>query len=113
MSDEAVRAVLAREVERLRGSRRFGLVFDRHLPEAVRLPTHPIRKGVAVGRRDDSTAGTWRVTGFTGPSRAVALLSDGSEAPVEQLVVIREFGDPVYPGLRSREAIARGLPTEP
>lgn len=45
VDDDALRARLAKEVELLRGSRRFGLVFDRHLPESVRLPDHPIRKG--------------------------------------------------------------------
>jgi len=42
--DEALRARIAREVELLRDSRRFGLVFDRHVPESVRLPDHPVRK---------------------------------------------------------------------
>lgn len=47
--DEALRARIAREVELLRGPRRFGLVFDRHLPESVRLRDHPVRKGITVG----------------------------------------------------------------
>jgi adenine-specific DNA-methyltransferase len=109
VADEALRARLAREVELLRGSRRFGLVFDRHLPESVRLPDHPIRKGVKVGLRDESTTDNWRVAGFTDTSRAIAILDgDGGERPTAELVVIREFGEPVYPGLRSVERIANG-----
>jgi adenine-specific DNA-methyltransferase len=54
IEDETLRQRIAREVELLRGSRRFGLVFDRHLPESVRLADHPIRKGVKVGLRDES-----------------------------------------------------------
>lgn len=38
VEDETLRSRLSREIELLRGSRRFGLVFDRHLPESVRLP---------------------------------------------------------------------------
>jgi adenine-specific DNA-methyltransferase len=107
--DEALRARIAREVELLRGSRRFGLVFDRHLPESVRLPDHPIRKGVSVTLRDESTPQTWRVLRFTDASRSVAVLDgDRSEVPTKNLVVIRAFGEPVYPGLRSVERIARG-----
>jgi adenine-specific DNA-methyltransferase len=107
--DEALRARIAREVELLRGSRRFGLVFDRHLPESVRLPDHPIRKGVAVALRDESTPHTWRVLRFTDAGRSVAVLDgDGGEVATQRLVVIREFGEPVYPGLRSVERIARG-----
>jgi len=104
--DEALRARIVREVELLRGSRRFGLVFDRHLPESVRLPEHPVRKGVTVTLRDESTTRSWRVVRFTDTSRSVAVL-DG-EVQTGRLVAIREFGEPVYPGLRSVERIANG-----
>lgn len=63
IGDEALRGRIAREVELLRASRRFGLVFDRHLPESVRLPAHPVRKGVQVALRDESSDVTWRVHG--------------------------------------------------
>lgn len=109
VADEALRNRLAREVELLRGSRRFGLVFDRHLPESVRLPGHPVRKGVKVALRDESATNTWRVTGFTDPSRAVAILDgDGGQRAATDLIVIREFGEPVFPGLRTVERIANG-----
>lgn len=110
IGDDNLRSRVAREIELLRGSRRFGLVFDRHLPEAVRLPDHPVRKGVKVTRRDESQPDVaWRVIGFTDTSRKVALLdSDGGERPVTELVVIREFGEPVYPGLSSVDRIANG-----
>jgi len=110
IDDENLRSRVAREIELLRGSRRFGLVFDRHLPESVRLTEHPVRKGVAVTLRDESQpAVAWRVIGFTDTSRKVAVLdSDGGERPVNDLVVIREFGEPVYPGLRSVDRIANG-----
>lgn len=115
IGDETLRARIAREVELLRGSRRFGLVFDRHLPESVRLPGHPIRKGVKVTRRDESTPGaSWRVTGFTDVAKSAAILDgDGGEAPTDDLVVVREFGEPVYPGLRSVMRIANGAEDAP
>lgn len=109
VGDEALRSRLAREVELLRGSRRFGLVFDRHLPESVRLPDHPIRKGVKVGLRDESSTNAWRVLRFTDTSRSTAVLDgDGGERPVADLVVIREFGEAVFPGLCSVDRIAHG-----
>ncbi len=95
--DEALRARIAREVELLRDSRRFGLVFDRHLPETVRLPGFPVRVGVTVGLRDESSDEQWTVIGVVG---GTAELDDGSTKAVSELVVVREFGDPVLPGLR-------------
>ena len=109
VDDDTLRARLAHEVDLLRGSRRFGLVFDRHLPESVRLPDHPIRKGVRVALRDESSTETWVVDQFTDRTREVAVLSgDGGERPISKLIVVREFGEPIYPGLRSVERIENG-----
>ncbi|WP_078315388.1 site-specific DNA-methyltransferase [Mycobacterium sp. D16Q16] len=109
VQDESLRSHLSREVDLLRGSRHFGLVFDRHLPESVRLVDYPIRKGVRVALRDESSTGTWTVVGFADQDRKVAVLSgDGGERPVGDLAVVREFGEPIYPGLRSVERIQNG-----
>lgn len=109
VDDETLRARLAQEVDLLRGSRRFGLVFDRHLPESVRLPDHPIRKGIRVALRDESSAETWIVDRFTDRTREVAVLSgDGGERVASELIVVREFEEPIYPGLRSVERIEKG-----
>lgn len=114
IDDDALRARLADEVKLLRGSRRFGLVFDRHLPESVRLPDHPIREGVRVTLRDELSAATWLVDRFADRKRDFAILSgDGGERHVSELVVVREFGERVYPGLRSIERIDNGLADSP
>ncbi|WP_153505898.1 site-specific DNA-methyltransferase [Cumulibacter manganitolerans] len=114
VNDEVLRSRISREIELLRGSRRFGLVFDRHLPESVRLLDYPIRKSVRVALRDESSDGTWQVLGFTDASRQVAVLGgDGGEVPVRELVVVREFGEPVYPGLQSIKRIQNGLDDAP
>ncbi|WP_237573604.1 site-specific DNA-methyltransferase [Mycolicibacterium lacusdiani] len=114
IQEESLRNRLAREVELLRGSRRFGLVFDRHLPESVRLVDHPIRKGIRVALRDESTAETWTVVRFTDTTRTVAVLDgEGGERPVSDLVVVREFGEPIYPGLQSIERIPNGAVDAP
>lgn len=112
VDDETLRARLAHEVELLRGSRRFGLVFDRHLPESVRLPDHPIRKGIRVALRDESSTHTWVVDRFADRTREVAILGgDGGERHVSELMVVREFGEPIYPGLRSVERL-QNAPTD-
>ncbi|GAT03694.1 site-specific DNA-methyltransferase [Mycolicibacterium fortuitum] len=107
--DESLRSHLAREVDLLRGSRHFGLVFDKHLPESVRLVDYPIRKGVHVALRDESSTDTWTVVDFADPAReAVVLSGEGGERPVSDLVVVREFNERIYPGLRSVERIPNG-----
>lgn len=109
VDDDTLRTRLAREIELLRGSRRFGLVFDRHLPESVRLPDHPIRKGIRVALRDESSSETWIVDRFADRTREVAVLGrDGGDRHISELIVVREFGEPIYPGLRSVERIGQG-----
>lgn len=114
IDDDTLRTRLAHEVELLRGSRRFGLVFDRHLPESVRLPDHPVRKGIRVALRDETSAETWVVDRFTDRTRESAVLSgDGGTRPITDLVVVREFDEPIYPGLRTVERIENGPPDAP
>ena len=53
VQDEALRADLRTQIDRLKQRRSFGLVFEQHIPERVRLPQHPIRVGSQVVSRDD------------------------------------------------------------
>ena len=56
VQDEALRADLRLQIDRLKQRRSFGLVFERHIPERVRLPQHAIRIGSQVVDRDDDEA---------------------------------------------------------
>lgn len=104
------------EVKALSARRSFGLNFERHVPEAVYLPGRRVRVGDKVVRRpasggakavDDSP---WVVTGIMrkGGARVAKLIARGPNgdqrevtAPITNLMVVAEFRDPIYPGLRS------------
>ena len=58
IDDLALRSEVRAQVERVRAKRSFGLVFEDHLPERVRLPDHPIRRGVRVVRREGASDGS-------------------------------------------------------
>lgn len=126
ISDESLRHRLTAHVDALRAQRRFGLVFDRKLPEAVRLPSFPVRVGARVVRRDQSTPDTWRVTGFAAADRAVSRCrplaldrgryieaGDEVEIPTGALVVVRDYGETIHPGLVAYDAVARGDESDP
>ncbi|MET0931580.1 MAG: site-specific DNA-methyltransferase [Aeromicrobium sp.] len=104
VTDPELRKVLTREVALLKDSRSFGLVFDRHLPETARLPKHAVRAGLTVVRRDDAADVARIVTALDG---STAGLDDGTSVRVDELVVFRDFGDVVHPGLRSVERVER------
>ncbi len=100
--DEALRAALAEQIERLKSKRQFGLVFEDHVPERVELPHHPIRRGVKVVRRDEGVNNGSLLVQKVQNGKATVVLPDGETEifASESLVVVAEFGEPVYPGLR-------------
>jgi adenine-specific DNA-methyltransferase len=127
--------VLARDLEREVGAladrRAFGLNFERHVPEAVELPGRKVRKGDKVHvlpPREDipkkSDNKLWKVIGidrskgkatleeFAAPTadsedKAKACIETRT-APLDDLVVVAEFRDPIYPGLVSTGTVERG-----
>ena len=123
--DPQLAADLKREVDALSGRRAFGLNFERHIPETVELPNRPVRRGDKVRflpERGPSPNGVdqglWRVARIrrTNEGRVADLLRhQDSEAEqqtasraVDDLVVVAEFRDPIYPGLVSTGKVARG-----
>lgn len=113
---------LEREFKALAGRRSFGLNFERHTPETVELPGRPIRKGDKVrilpprASTDKGDKRLWKVvrTMKEGGARAAQLDLIGAETPevqtvaVEDLIVVAEFRDYIYPGLVSTGKVARG-----
>ncbi|MYB11112.1 MAG: site-specific DNA-methyltransferase [Acidimicrobiia bacterium] len=108
VEDPALRADLRTEIGRVRAKRSFGLVFESHLPERVRLPDHPVRRGVKVVDRDAD--GESRLVRQVGNGSATVIGSDGSieDVEVSDLVVIAEFGETIYPGFTRLGSIEQG-----
>jgi adenine-specific DNA-methyltransferase len=109
IDDPALRDALAAEVDRLRDTKDFGLVFERHLPENVRLYSHPVRRSCKVQDRATNDDTTWRVRRIT-DGQATLVGTDGEETtrPTDELVVIRQFGDPIHPGFTRVASVERG-----
>lgn len=112
IEDPQLRADIAREIAPLRAEQELGLVFERHLPEATRLYGHPIRRGLSVQYRADEGGDTWQVVKVADGQAHLRRTVDGEahteQAPAADLVVVRTFGEPIYPGLRSGGRVERG-----
>jgi adenine-specific DNA-methyltransferase len=123
VEDPALRADLRAHIDRIRAKRTFGLVFESHLPERVRLPEHPIRPGAKVAFRDEPTSATYQVVRVRSSKATIRQIRhpDGStlsahedaaavdeEHAVDSLVVIADFGEVIYPGLRRVGSVDRG-----
>jgi adenine-specific DNA-methyltransferase len=113
---------LEREFKTLASRRSFGLNFERHLPESVELPGRPVRKGDKVrvlpprGSTEKGDQRLWRVHSLERQNgRRVAQVElinsdepEQQQVPAEDLVVVAEFQDYIYPGLVSTGKVERG-----
>lgn len=122
-ADAQLGADLEKEITALTKRRSFGLVFERHQPEAVELPHQPVRRGAKVrilpprGTAKKGDQRLWRVESLdsdvTGHqiARLVELTRDEPErthSSVEDLVVVAEFEDKIYPGLVETGRVEKG-----
>lgn len=119
--DERLRKALREEVRELKKTKKFGLVFEEHLPETVRLPNLPVKVGELVAKKQDTGNELWRVKSIKKRTATLEKPLEGyrtpadedSEASVDELVVVRSFGDPIYPALTPVDKVARGGPDKP
>ncbi|QZY52267.1 site-specific DNA-methyltransferase [Leucobacter tenebrionis] len=96
----------------------FGLNFERHAPEAVELAGHRIRKGNKVrvlpprGSTERGDQRLWHVDSISGGIAEVSTPNgeerEAQSVPVEDLVLVAEFRDRIYPGLRPDGTVERG-----
>lgn len=113
-------ADLDREFKVLSSRLPYGLNFERHSPEAVELPQRPIRKGDKVRvfpKRGSTKKGDqrlWQVQAIHKAKKIADLELLGAEKPetqsamLDDLVVVAEFRDTIYPGLVSTGKVQRG-----
>lgn len=119
--DERLRKGIAAEVKALKKTKKFGLVFEEHLPETVRLPRLTVKPGELVALKREAGNQLWRVKGIHKNiaicDRAVEDHATAGEAnkefPLADLVVVRNFGDAIYPALVPVDRVERGGPDKP
>lgn len=121
-ADTQLAADLEKEIAALTKRRSFGLVFERHQPEAVELPGQPVRRTSKVRilpQRGDTVRGDqrlWRVESLDveNDARVARLVEANSDTPesataaVDDLVVVAEFEDKIYPGLVETGRVENG-----
>ena len=107
INDPTLRDRILQEPDKLMKQKKFGLVFEEHLPECTPLHDVPIRVGSKVALK----------TGYVSDIYMVIKL-DGNEAlcdrrethekvtfQLDEIVAIAEFGEPIYPTLKPLDAV--------
>ncbi len=118
--DPQLGADLEREFRALSSRLSFGLNFERHRPEAVELAQRPVRRGDKVrilpprGSTAKGDQRLWLVEALHKTKKAadITLLgsskSEAQTVAIEDIVVVAEFRDTIYPGLVSTGKVSRG-----
>ena len=102
-----LRARIAAEVEKLAKQKKFGLVFEEHLPECTPLWDIPVKRGSKVALKAGQVNDFYTVLKIEG-GVATCLNKDKSatsEFAVDELVSVAEFGESIYPYLKPIDAV--------
>jgi len=119
--DERLRKEMSVEVRALKKNKKFGLVFEEHLPETVRLPNLTIRPGELVAQKRETSGQLWRVKKIhknkatcNSPIEGFGLFeNENTEFLISDLVVVRNFGEAIYPSLVPIDRVERGGADKP
>ena len=108
-ADESLREEIRRAVGDLRRRKKFGLVFEEHIPEITLLAMAGVWEGSTVLlRREPSDQTRYTVEAVqNGVATIRANGSDPIEVAVSDLLVVKSFGEPVYPVLTPLETLTR------
>lgn len=102
IDDPVLRERIMQETDKLVKQKKFGLVFEEHLPECTPLYDVPIRVGCKVALKTGYVSDIYTVLKIDGDT----VLCDRRETheqktfPMSDIVAVAEFGEPIYPTLK-------------
>ena len=102
-----LRARVKAEVSRLNKQKKFGLVFEEHLPECTPLYEIPVKKGSTVALKTGKVNETYTVLCID-DGEAVCERQDNHEKArfqINELVCVAKFGEPIYPYLAPIDSV--------
>ena len=107
INDPTLRDRILQETDKLMKQKKFGLVFEEHLPECTPLYDVPIRVGSKVALKTGYVSDIYTVVKMDGDE----VLCDRRETheqktfKLDDLVVVAEFGEPIYPTLKPLDTV--------
>jgi adenine-specific DNA-methyltransferase len=109
IGDERVRKAISAEVKKLRDNKKFGLVFENHLPELSYLYSVPVKRGASVVKRGSKGAEVYRVQSLAGSEavirRDIEGVTETETVNPQELVVVKRYGEAIYPALLPVETV--------
>lgn len=107
IDDQALRKRILKETDKLVKQKKFGLVFEEHLPECTPLYDMPIRVGAKVALKTGYVKDIYTVLKMEG-NEALCDRRETHEKvsfQKDEIVVVAEFGEPIYPTLKPIDSV--------
>ena len=109
IQDETLRNRIQEEVSKMAKQKKFGLVFEEHMPESTPLYDMPIKRGCNVMRRDSkddkSIYVVLRVEGDTAVCVKPEQKDEAVTFDLKDIVRVAEFGESIYPYLKPLDSV--------
>lgn len=109
IQDETLRNRIQEEVSKMAKQKKFGLVFEEHMPESTPLYDMPIKRGCNVMRRDSKDDKSIYVVLKVEGDTAVCVKPEQKDEAVnfelKDIVRVAEFGESIYPYLKPLDSV--------
>jgi len=108
IKDESLRERIQAEADKLTQQKKFGLVFENHLPECTPLYEVPVKVSDTVSLKNESIDELYIVKKVQEEQAICVSKGDGQEKvfALRDLVTTAEFGEPIYPYLQFIDSIS-------
>ena len=105
--DESLRERIRAEMKQANRQKKFGLVFEEHLPEATPLYDIPVKRGSVVAKKDGQVTDIYYVEKIEDGQAACfhKATKEHVVLPVDALVCVAQFGEPIYPYLQPLDTV--------
>ena len=107
IADEDLRRRIEKEVATLKGTKKFGLVFEPQNPECTPLYDVPVKKKSLVALKAGKLDELYRVTKIVGDEVSCVRVLGGEEMTFNKndLISVAQFGNPIYPYLQPLDTV--------
>lgn len=108
VQDQALRERIEKEIEKMSKTKKFGLVFEEHLPECTPLYDVKIKKGSIVAKKAGYINDIYEVVDIREKTATcVNKITQEAEAiDLESLIAVAQFGEPIYPYLKLIDSVS-------
>lgn len=107
IEDPVLRDRITAETDKLLKQKKFGLVFEEHLPECTPLYEVPVRVGGLVAKKTGYVSDIFLVTKIEEDAATCLNRETRVESviPLDELVTVAQFGEPIYPYLKPIDTV--------